>query len=61
MRQRSAMSPEPRPNQIRSLNLIRVFLGGRGQIEVVSDTVGVRHQCGRLGECSAVTPEGARG
>jgi hypothetical protein len=40
---------EPRPNQIRSLNLIREFLGRSRQLEEVSDTAGVRHQCGGLG------------
>ena len=57
MRERSGMHPESRPNLVRSLNQVREFLGRPWQLEEVSDTAGVRHQCGGLRERSGTHPE----
>jgi len=51
------MTPEPRPNQIRSLNLIREFLGGRGNSKLVNLVRLRRIRFSGLRQCSAMTPD----
>src|SRR4051812_12201427 len=57
MGERSALHPQRSPNQIRSLNLIREFLGGRGSAKLVNLVRLRRIRFSGMGERSALHPE----